>query len=296
MVAVGALVVLSGGYMLLRHSSLASVQHVTVTGVHGQDAAAIRSALADAATHMNTLAVSEGALKAAVSAYPIVRAVHAYPSFPHSLRIVVEEQPPVAAVTVDGVRTAVAADGAVLGTTWLSSTLAVVGGDYQLSRSGAVSGAALLSELALLGAAPAPLEREITHLYSGPFGLTAQLKGGLLVYFGDASRPRAKWLSLATVLVDPSSSGASSIDVRLPERPAAMFGSQSTAAAAASTAPGSTSTQAAGESAVAALAARLSEGTPAASPPAPTTSTEASATPQPETTESQPPASPEPSG
>ena len=54
-------------------------------------------------------------------------------------------------------------------------------------------------------------------------GLTLVLRRNLLVYFGDDSRPHAKWLSLARVLADPSSAGASYIDVRLPERPAAGF-------------------------------------------------------------------------
>ncbi len=60
-------------------------------------------------------------------------------------------------------------------------------------------------------------------MYSGPKGLTVTLRGDLLAYFGDATRPHAKWLSLARVLADPSSAGAAYIDVRLPERPAAGF-------------------------------------------------------------------------
>jgi hypothetical protein len=60
-------------------------------------------------------------------------------------------------------------------------------------------------------------------VYSGTKGLTAVLHGNLLAYFGDATRPHAKWLSLARVLADPSSAGAAYVDVRLPERPAAGF-------------------------------------------------------------------------
>jgi len=75
----------------------------------------------------------------------------------------------------------------------------------------------------VLGAAPAALAKHLARAYDGSMGLTLQLRGGLLAYFGDASRPRAKWLSLARVLADPSSAGASYIDVRLPERPAAGF-------------------------------------------------------------------------
>ena len=66
------------------------------------------------------------------------------------------------------------------------------------------------------------------------------MRNGLLVYFGDATRPHAKWLSLARVLADPSSAGATYIDVRVPERPAAGF------ASASALAESSTSTTSAG--------------------------------------------------
>ena len=63
----------------------------------------------------------------------------------------------------------------------------------------------------------------VARAYSGPRGLTLQMRDGLLVYFGDASRPHAKWLSLESVLADPSSAGAQYVDLRLPEHPAAGF-------------------------------------------------------------------------
>jgi hypothetical protein len=69
----------------------------------------------------------------------------------------------------------------------------------------------------------------------GPQGVTVAMRNGLLVYFGDATRPHAKWLSLARVLADPSSEGASYVDVRLPERPAAGFASGAVPATSAAT-------------------------------------------------------------
>ena len=73
---------------------------------------------------MSTLDVNRGALRAAVASFPVVRAVRAVPSFPHGLRIEVTEQLPVAALTIDGARTAVAADGVVLGPALLSELAA----------------------------------------------------------------------------------------------------------------------------------------------------------------------------
>jgi hypothetical protein len=67
------------------------------------------------------------------------------------------------------------------------------------------------------------LLEQVTRAYSSSKGLTLAMHSGLLVYFGDGTRPRAKWQSLARVLADSSSAGASYVDVRVPERPAAGF-------------------------------------------------------------------------
>jgi cell division protein FtsQ len=237
---------LGGSWQLLRHSSLTAVEHVQVRGlvaVHGADTAAIETALTGAAHRMSTLAVNPAALRAAVAPYPIVRSVSAHAGFPHGLRIEVVERPPVAALVVGGVRTAVAADGVVLGAGFLSNSLPLVSPGKAVSAAttalpaagGSVRGASLLGALAVLGVAPAPLAHAVTRVYSGPKGLTVALRGGLLAYFGDATRPHAKWLSLARVLADPGSAGAAYIDVRLPERPAAGFAPGTTRPDASST-------------------------------------------------------------
>jgi cell division protein FtsQ len=219
-----ALPLLAGGWLWLRDSSLVSVERVQVSGVHGPEARAIKAALAEAARHMSTLDVQPRALRAAVASFPVVREVRASPSFPHGLRIRVVEQLPVAVLTVGGARTAVAADGVVLGPALLSSSLAVVSDSASAALTGQrVRGAYLLADLTVLGAAPAPLARVVRRVYTGPEGLTVVMRNGLLAYFGDGTLPHAKWLSLARVLADPSSAGAVYVDLRLPERPAAGF-------------------------------------------------------------------------
>jgi cell division protein FtsQ len=72
-----------------------------------------------------------------------------------------------------------------------------------------------------LAAAPAPLRAKVTRVYAGPRGLTAPLRDGPVLYFGGAERLRAKWTAGARVLADRSSAGATYLDLRLPERPAA---------------------------------------------------------------------------
>ncbi len=254
LVALATLPLLAGGWLWLRDSSLVSVEHVTVSGLHGPQEQAIEVALNGVARHMSTLDVRSGALRAAVASFPVVRTVRAIPSFPHSLRIEVVEQPPVAALTVDGTRTAVAADGVVLGPALLSSALPALAGYHEALVGARVQGPNVLAAVAVLGAAPTPLRRVVARVYTGPDGLTVAFRSGLLAYFGDTARPHAKWTALARVLADPSSAGASYIDVRLPERPAAGFSAGSAPSASAVSTTGQAGTP---ESTVSALAEGL---------------------------------------
>src|SRR5439155_5503304 len=114
---------LGGGWLWLRHSSLVAVRDVRISGVHGRDAAAIDAALVRVARQMSTLDVRPAALRAAVAPFRVVRDVRATASFPHAMRIRVIEQPPVAALAAAGARTAVTADGVVLGPALLSGRL-----------------------------------------------------------------------------------------------------------------------------------------------------------------------------
>jgi cell division protein FtsQ len=260
------LALMAGGWLLLRHSSLVAVRRVQVNGVHGPEAKAIDAALVAAGRRMSTLDVHVGALRSAVAPFRVVREVHASVSFPHGLRVHVVEQLPVAALTVGSVRTAVAADGVVLGPGLLSASLPTVNGSTVPAAGARLSNPALLAPLAVLGAAPSPLARLVSRVFSGPKGLTLAISNGLLAYFGDQERPHAKWLSLARVLADPSSAGASYVDVRLPERPAAGFPAGVTPPATAGASGASAPLEQAGssESTVQALAAGLARNSPAA--------------------------------
>ena len=207
-----------------------------VSGVRGPNADAIDAALLGAARRMSTLDVHVGALRAVVAPFRVVRDLQVSPSFPHGLQIHVIEQLPVAALAVGSARTAVAADGVVLGPALLSGSLPTVTARSEPVAGEHVHDANLIGALSVLGAAPAPFAKLVLRAFNGPRGLTLAMRGGLIVYFGDASRPHAKWLSLARVLADQSSAGASYVDVRLPERPAAGFAAG--AAPAASSAQG----------------------------------------------------------
>jgi cell division septal protein FtsQ len=258
----------------LRHSSLVSVRNVRVSGVHGPDARAIEAALSGAAHHMSTLDVKLGALRAAVASFAVVREVRATASFPHGLSIHVTEQPPVAALVAGASKTAVAADGAVLGPALLSSALPTLAAGSAPAAGARVGDPALLAALSVLGAAPGPFVKVVARVYTDSNGLTVAMRNGLLAYFGDATRPHAKWLSLARVLADTSSAGASYVDVRVAAHPAAGFPSgappMSPPTHAASGAEAAVPSSAAGsEGTIAAIAERLAgpKGSESASSP-----------------------------
>lgn len=230
------LALLGGGWLWLRDSSLVAVRQVSVSGLTGPDAPRVRAALQDAALDMTTLHVRASQLNTAVEPFPAVEAVEAHADFPHRLRIVVHEHAPVAAIVAGSQRVAVAADGTLLRDTPTRGlpviAMPVSPGGERLSDRGALRAAALLA------AAPAPLRAKIRRVYVGPRGLTAPLQNGPVLYFGGADRLRAKWTAATIVLGDRSSAGATYVDVRLPERPAAG-GLESTAPAADDTGTGS---------------------------------------------------------
>jgi cell division protein FtsQ len=205
--------------MWLRQSSLVRVEHVTVNGIDGNQARAIRSALTQAALDMTVLDVRHDALQTAVEPYPIVRSLRTITDFPHGMTITVNAYEPVAALRSGGSLTPVAADGTILRG---ASTrgLAVVGVS-STPGGGQVRDAQALRAVSLLAAAPASLRARIARVYRGPRGLAATLEDGPKLYFGGTAQFRAKWGAAAAVLANGTSKGARYVDLRIPERPVA---------------------------------------------------------------------------
>jgi cell division protein FtsQ len=216
---VGVLALLAVGWLWLRDSSLVAVRQVDVTGLSGSDAPRVRAALQEAARDMTTLHVRTKQLQTALAPFPAVRSVDAHADFPHRLRVVVHERVAVGAVAAGNERVAVAADGTLLrgsatGGLPLVSVGTEPGGDSVGDRGAQHA-------IALLSAAPAALRARVERVYTGPRGLTAPLTDGPVLFFGGSERMRAKWTAVASVLADRSSAGATYLDVRMPERPAA---------------------------------------------------------------------------
>ncbi len=232
-----ALAALYGGWHLLRDTSLFAVHEVSITGVGGPQGPAIRASLEDAARGMTTTDLQVGRLKAAVAQFAVVRDVRAATAFPHGVRIQVIEEEPVAALVAGGQRLPIASDGRIVRGIGSPSGLASVPVG-QLPTGDRISDPVSIQALELLDIGPPALRARVAGVTVGAHGLTAQLRGGPLLYFGDTTRLHAKWAALARVLADSASSGAAYIDVHTPDRPAAQIGDPATSGPAAG-APGS---------------------------------------------------------
>jgi len=211
--------VLGAMWLWLRDSPLVAVRSVTVTGVSGPDAGRVRDALSDAARDMTTLHVKTGELRTAVDPYPTVLDLSTHTDFPHGLRIAVHERNPIGAVVAGTQRVPVAADGTLMRTTPTAdlpeiSAKALPGGSH-------ASDPDVRHAVAVLSAAPPALRARVRRVYVGERGWTLPLRDGPVLYLGGSERLAAKWAAIVAVLADPTSTGATYLDVRLPERPAA---------------------------------------------------------------------------
>ena len=221
--AVVALVALTALYMLwLRDSSLVQVHDVTITGLSSDEAPRIRAALEAEGTEMTTLHVRHERLERAVEGFPVVRAIEASPDFPNGLRIHVVEHNPAAVVESGHARLPVAADGSVLrGVPVAEGSLPLLKVSTALPAD-RVRHPGTLALLRIAAAAPGAFAARIEEVTrEDERGIVVTLADGPDIIFGEPVRTREKWAAALRVLADGSSQGATYVDVRLPERPAA---------------------------------------------------------------------------
>jgi cell division protein FtsQ len=214
-----ACALLAAGYQFwLRDSPLVAVEDVTVTGLTTKDAARVRAALVSEAHTMTTLHVQQSQLEHAIAAYPVVRALEVRADFPHGLAIHVVEHRP--AAMVGGLP--VAGDGTILRGLPVEGRLPEIETTRGNLNGDRLTDPAALHAVRVAGGAPAPLRGRLERVEMRPEeGIVVQLRDGPELYFGDATRLRAKWIAAVRILADPKAEGASYIDVRLPGRPAA---------------------------------------------------------------------------
>jgi cell division protein FtsQ len=217
---VAAFALLGGGWLYLRDSSLVAVRHVAVTGVSSSEGDAVRGALTDAAEGMTTLHVDRQALRKATAGFTSVARIDVQTDFPHRLTVEVTERHPVAEVDVAGQQVPVGAGGRLMRGVRPAGALPVLHAT-RLAPGGRLTDPKALQAVAALAAAPQPLRARVTRVWTGPKGLTLDVKSGPQLFFGASSRLQAKWMATARVLAEPSAAGAVYLDVRVPDRVAA---------------------------------------------------------------------------
>lgn len=221
-VAAVVVVILGGGWLWLRGSSLVAIRNVQVSGLSGPAVPEIRAALTSSAKSMTTLNLSVPALQKSVAAYPYVRSLKVSRHWPHGLTISVDEQVPTALVVGGGRSAVVDADGRFLSDTSVTKTALP-----EIALSSAPAGRLLtdahaIAAVKLLDAAPYALLAHVKSVgWTAAHGLVAQLRNGPVLYFGTAVAPASEWQAAVAVLANSSSKGASYIDVSNPERVAA---------------------------------------------------------------------------
>ena len=78
----------------------------------------------------------------------------------------------------------------------------------------------VLQQARVLGAAPTALRPYIESSYYGESGVDVELRSGVELRFGDASRAAEKWRAAAAILADPSITALDYVDLHAPGRPA----------------------------------------------------------------------------
>lgn len=217
--AIAALAV--GAYLGARTSSAFSVQELAVTGATPAVAAQVREALGHARGE-SLLALRLDTLEQQAEGVPTVAGVSFDRAFPHTLKIAVVPERPVAVLRQGSTSWLAAASGRVtsmldrgarpaLARIWLTRDVQVRVGD---TTAGPLR-AALRAVTPLVGK---PLPVRIATVRATDTELTFVLRSGLELRLGDRSDLRLK-LALARRIL-PALAGASGyLDVAVPERP-----------------------------------------------------------------------------
>lgn len=218
---IAVLALICGGYLWLRGSSLVRVSDVEITGVTASDGDRVIAALTSAAHTMTTLHVDEEALRKASAPFNSVASIEVHTDFPHTLKIRVIEQRPVAALARAGTRRVpVTGSGLLMNGVAADRNLP----SLVLSKQPAgthITDTKILDALGVAGAAPAPLLSRSSQLDVDDRGVVVVMDDGPDLVFGNDRDARAKWSAAARVLAESSAAGATYLDLRIPGRVAA---------------------------------------------------------------------------
>jgi cell division protein FtsQ len=219
----GALVVVAvGGYALMRTSSAFAIRHIVVTGTSPKIAAEVRRALAPFRGR-SLLGLDGNELVRRVDALPSVVSVGYDRAFPHTLRLTVVAETPVAVLHRGTETWLLSARGRViakiptgthrgLARIWVPTKTRVEVGETLLSEP------ALVTARALALATRFPVRIATASLSHGE--LTLHLRSGLQLLLGEPNDVRLK-LAIVRRALPRLPAGTAYFDVSLPGRPVA---------------------------------------------------------------------------
>jgi cell division protein FtsQ len=221
------------GWLWLKGSSVFTLQSVAVRGGSEGDRVAARDAVARAVAGHSLLALSPAAVAGAIESVPTIRRASVDRDFPHTLRIsIVPERPLAVAVGRGRYRSLVAASGRVLRVFAPSERLPslprlIWDGNEVPVAGGSLHAPAALAALDALAARPRGFRASIANVkVETERGIVMHLTGGLDVVLGPPIDLVAKLRSAAWVLRHYPTAGDRAqleyADVSAPARPAVM--------------------------------------------------------------------------
>jgi len=221
-VGVALLAGAGGGYAVLRTSSAFAIRHIVVTGGSPKVAAEVRRALAPFRGR-SLLGLDAGELARRVDALPSVVSVGYDRGFPHTLRLTVVAEQPVAVLHRGTETWLLSARGRVirkiptgthpgLARIWVPRKARIEVGQTLFSEP------ALVSARAVALATHFPVHITTASVTHGE--LTFHLRSGLLLYLGEPNDIRLK-LAIVRRALHQLPAGTTYLDVSLPGRPVA---------------------------------------------------------------------------
>lgn len=228
LIGLGAVSIGFGLYGLARETSLFAVRSIVIEGASPTVAAEVRTAL-HSYDGRSLVAVDAGAVEGRADALPSVRSAVADRAFPHTLRIRIVPEIPVAVLRRGGESWLVSARGRVIRTIergglpglpriWLPSSTQLQEGAFLADAPGALAARSLA---ALVGSG---FPKRISFVRALDGAITLGLRGGLEIHLGppvDLPLKIAIARGILPLLALPRNGGPDYLDLTVPERPVA---------------------------------------------------------------------------
>ena len=211
----------------LRDLPVFEIRDVRVTGLETlstaedqEEASALTRAVTTSLGGMTTLHVRQGELDRALAGFPRVAGVEVSTEFPNGATASLDLREDGSVIGEGETAVLVATDGTLLGPVGEGTeTLPRIDGEPPPDDRAALGGPRL-SQAIVLGSVPTEIRPFVDRSRIGDKGIEVELTNGLLLIFGDDTKPVAKWKAATTVIADPELAGAGYVDLTVPWRPA----------------------------------------------------------------------------